>query len=98
MQINNNIIFLRARCLAAPLRWKCSALDLLCAMHSRLYADPAALLTNPSTQARIKMTRARAVGFGGSTTCEWKEGGNAVRSALMNCVTVHEAAKWDSPH
>mmetsp|Transcript_14252 Transcript_14252/g.57990 ORF Transcript_14252/g.57990 Transcript_14252/m.57990 type:complete len:98 (-) Transcript_14252:836-1129(-) len=68
MQINNNIIFLRARCLAAPLRWKCSALDLLCAMHSRLYADPAALLTNPSTQARIKMTRARAVGFGGSTT------------------------------
>ena len=45
-----------------------------------------------------KMTSARAVGSGRSTSCEWKEGGNAVCSALVNCVTVHETAKWDSPH
>ena len=68
------------------------------AMHSQLCAAPAALLLTPSTKARVKMTRARAVGSGGGTACEWKEGGNAVRSALMNCVTVHETAKWDSPH
>ena len=95
---NNNNIFLCARCWAAPLRWKCSALYLLCAMHSQLCADPAPLFLKPPAQARVKMTRARAVGSGGSTSCGWKEGGNVVRSALMNCVTVHETAKWDSPH
>ena len=60
---------------------------------------PAALLRNsPARRARINMTRGWAVESGGSTSCEWKEGGNAACSALVNCPTVHEAAKWDSPH
>ena len=59
---------------------------------------PAALIRNSTAQARIHMTRGWAVESGGSTSCEWKEGGNAACSALVNCPTVHEAAKWDSPH
>ena len=60
--------------------------------------EPAALLRNsPARRARINMTRGWAVESGGSTSCEWKEGGNAACSALVNCPTVHEAAKWDSP-
>ena len=39
---------------------------------------PAALLQNSPAQARIHMRRGRAVGSGGSASCEWKEGGNAV--------------------
>ena len=60
---------------------------------------PVALLPNsPARRARINMTRGWAVESGGSTTCEWKEGGNAACSALVNCPTVQEAANWDSPH
>ena len=59
---------------------------------------PAALIRNSTAQARIHMTRGWAVESGGSTSCEWKEGGNAACSALVNCPTDHEAAKWDSPH
>ena len=57
-----------------------------------------ALIRNSPAQARIHMTRGWAVESGGSTSCVWKEGGNAACSALVNCPTVHEAAKWDSPH
>ena len=59
---------------------------------------PTALIRNYTAQARIHMTRGWDVESGGSTSCEWKEGGNAACSALVNCPTVHEAAKWDSPH
>ena len=48
---------------------------------------PAALLRNsPARRARITMTRGWAVESGGSTSCEWKEGGNAACSALVNCL------------
>ena len=57
-----------------------------------------ALIRKYTAQARIHMTRGWDVESGGSTSCEWKEGGNAACSALVNCPTVHEAAKWDSPH
>ena len=84
---------------ASALRFGAASLEmqrtLLCAMHSRLCVDPRRSLP---AQARIHMTRGWAVESGGSTSCEWKEGGNAACSALVNCPTVHEAAKWDSPH
>ncbi|MDA9080171.1 hypothetical protein N9M16_01925 [Candidatus Dependentiae bacterium] len=59
---------------------------------------PAALPLNSPVQARIHVTRGWAVESGGSTSCEWREGGNAACSALVNCPTVNEAAKWDSSH
>ena len=84
---------------ASALRFGAASLEmqrtLLCAMHSRLCVDPR---RSSPAQARIHMTRGWAVESGGSTSCEWKEGGNAACSALVNCPTVHEAAKWDSPH
>ena len=83
---------------ASALRFGAASLEmqrtLLCAMHSRLCVDPR---RSSPAQARIHMTRGWAVESGGSTSCEWKEGGNAACSALVNCPTVHEAAKWDSP-
>ena len=67
--------FQRARCGSAPLRWKCSA---RCCARCTLQGvrGPAALLRNsPARRARIHMTRGWAVESGGSTSCEWKEGG-----------------------
>ena len=84
---------------ASALRFGAASLEmqrtLLCAMHSRLCVDPR---RSSPAQARIHMTRGWAVESGGSTSCEWKEGGNAACSVLVNCPTVHEATKWDSPH
>ena len=94
---NNNNIFQRARCGSTPLRSKCSARCCARCTPGRTRTH-GALIRNSTAQARIHMTRGWAVESGGSTSCEWKVGGNAACSALVNCPTVHEAAKWDSPH
>ena len=94
---NNNNNFLRARCGSAPLRSKCSAR--CCARCTPGFARTRGAPPKLSSAASTHPHDARlAVESVASTSCEWKEGGNAACSALVNCPTVQEAAKWDSPH